>query len=66
LWIGLSVFIVVVGGTVWAVRATNFTFPPTRPRASGGGVAAIWGGAGAARDPAASRDGAGSADWACF
>jgi len=33
LWIGLSVFIVVVGGTVWAVRATNFTFPPTRPRA---------------------------------
>jgi len=33
LWIGLSVFIVVVGGTVWAVRATNFTFPPTRKRA---------------------------------
>jgi hypothetical protein len=40
---------------------------PTRLRASGGAPPLCGrAGAGAARDPAVSRDGAGAADWACF
>ncbi len=33
MWIGLSVFVVLAGGTVWAVRSTSFTFPPVHTRA---------------------------------